>query len=125
MNVTHNDPMIAVRTPAYSGLDDCGDAINERFTQLRNSSVEFGICSAASSIAGLSKIDSTRVHVAAIRGFTTSSVSSWTSSASVRSSSAFVSASARARPFEMFAFNIATLSARGASSRVAGALASP
>ena len=120
MKTTHSEPRMAVRTPAYSGLDDCGEVRKLPVTQLRKSSRELGISSAASSIAPRLKIDSIRFQVAAILGLTTSSVRSWTSSSFVRCSSGLAAASARARPAETFALSMAILSAVGTSASVLG-----
>ena len=73
-----------MRTPASSGLEDCGDVRKSAVTQLRKSNVAFGISSVCASISSRLSSDSTRGHVATILGFTTSSVSNCTSSSSLR-----------------------------------------
>ena len=99
---------MAVRTPASSGLDDWGEVRKLPVTQLRKVSRALGMQQRlVFDPRPRSNSDSTRLHVAAICGFTTSSISSCTISSCVRSASGFWASSARSRPAEMFAVSMA------------------
>ena len=69
--MVHSEPRMAVRTPASSAFDDCGDVMKARVSQLRNSSRELGSASASARIAARLVSESSSDQLLTISGSTT------------------------------------------------------
>ena len=69
--MVNSEPRMAVRTPANSAFDDCGEVMKARVSQLRNSSRESGSASASARIAARLVSESSSDQLFTISGCTT------------------------------------------------------